>query len=314
MSPTELEGMTSIPKSENASVTPDEIIGDTKPNEFLESLQTPEGSEKLIERESKDARSILGFTENSTKDAENFLGLGSLAQEKDELGKINSELKDVEIDQDENAAENPEPEKISSIAPESEGSPKDTSEKEKKDDTLPENTEYSEEVESKDEEVSDEEYLKMNAEDEEFCEDMGLEDLTPKQKKFAREVAEQVEQIRKETAGIQVGAQGAEGLKSTPEKEEDDAHELLLLMLRLALRAGSAIAISIAKKIAEEAGSPPEVLGLVKSFETVFKKTGDYTETLITGKEKPNLEKDFLNYIRKKSNKPKIQDAPPERK
>ena len=86
-------------------------------------------------------------------------------------------------------------------------------------------------------------------------------------------------------------------LEALPTEEQDRFKEFAKLMLRIAVKVAAETAAAIAKNIAKSSDN--------KTTKVIFGTIGDLTKSLggfadsaITGEEKPNLGKDFGNYVR----------------
>ncbi len=94
-----------------------------------------------------------------------------------------------------------------------------------------------------------------------------------------------------------------EALKAV-EKSEDDS-ETMKLLLRVAIKIGTKVAIIIARNIAKDKDTPAELRVALGIFADVAEVGGKFTDKLISGNTKPDLQRDCVNFVKARFSKNK---------
>lgn len=82
----------------------------------------------------------------------------------------------------------------------------------------------------------------------------------------------------------------------------EEAQDASKLLLRIAVKAGTALAVSIARNIAKDKDTPQEIRIMMGVFADGLSKAGDFTDKAIAGDAKADLQKDIIAFITDKYN------------
>jgi len=126
------------------------------------------------------------------------------------------------------------------------------------------------------------------------------ERYTPEEERTAQDFAEEMysEAARRDDANAG-GATGCVGALNEISSNNND-QETMQLLLRIAIKIGTKVAVVSAKEIAKDPNTPREMRIALGIFCDLADEGGKFAEKLITGEDKPDLGRDCVNYVRAK--------------
>ena len=128
-------------------------------------------------------------------------------------------------------------------------------------------------------------------------------DFTEEEKEEAERFREAFYQNANREAGENPGVE--EILKELFDDEGDageETKEAFKLLVRIAVKAGTKLAVSIARSIAKDKETSQEVRIMMRIFADGIEGAGDFTDRLIAGDSKADLEQDIIDFISDKRN------------
>ncbi len=125
-------------------------------------------------------------------------------------------------------------------------------------------------------------------------------EFSTSEQETARKFSEKMTAEAEQRSGKQPEGEmdSVEALKAVAEDEDDS--ETMRLLLRIAIKVGTKVAVSVAKNIAKDKDTPQELRIALGVFSDLADDGSKFADKLITGEDKPNLERDCVNFVRSK--------------
>ena len=125
-------------------------------------------------------------------------------------------------------------------------------------------------------------------------------EFSTSEQETARKFSEKMTAEAEQRSGKQPEGEmdSVDALKAVAEDEDDS--ETMRLLLRISIKVGTKVAVSVAKNIAKDKDTPQELRIALGVFSDLADDGSKFADKLITGEDKPNLERDCVNFVRSK--------------